>query len=51
MNRKITNAEYESPSLELLRIHPEGSILIMSGGSIGVGDWDDSGEDFGGSAN
>lgn len=46
----INSHMYQSPSLEYIELHLEGSILSMSGSSIGVGNWDEDEEDYGGSA-
>ena len=47
---RIQRTEYKAPTLEVIKLVPEGSILTMSGGSVGIGCWEDSGNDFGGSA-
>ena len=47
---RIQKTEYKAPALEVMELVPEGSILTMSGGSVGIGGWEDAGDDFGGSA-
>ena len=47
---RIQRTVYKAPTLEVIKLVPEGSILTMSGGSVGIGGWEDSGNDFGGSA-
>lgn len=47
---RIQKTEYKAPALEVMELVPEGSILTMSGGSVGIGGWKDAGDDFGGSA-
>lgn len=46
---KYTNT-YISPSIDIIEVIYEGSIMSMSGGSFGVNGWDESGEDNGGDA-
>ena len=47
---RIQRTEYKVPALEAIELIPERSILTMSGGSVGIGGWEDAGDDFGGSA-
>ena len=47
---RMQRTEYKAPALEVIELIPEGSILTMSGGSVGIGGWEDAGDDFGGSA-
>ncbi len=47
---RIQRTEYKTPTLEIMELVLEGSILTMSGGSVGIGGWEDDGDDFGGSA-
>ena len=49
MLRMIDNKKYSSPSLDVIEIVSEGTILTRSGISIGVNGWGD-GDDFEGSA-
>ncbi len=42
--------KYIAPAIEIVEIIPETPVLTHSGVDIGVGDWDESGGDFGGSA-
>ena len=47
---RIQRTEYEAPALAVVELVPEGRILTMSGGSVGIGGWGNTGDDFGGSA-
>ena len=47
---RIQRIEYKAPALEIMELVLEGSILTMSGGSVGIGGWEEGGDDFGGSA-
>ena len=47
---RIQRTEYKVPALEAIELIPERSILTMSVGSVGIGGWEDAGNDFGGAA-
>ena len=42
--------EYQFPMLEVIGLIVKEDILTMSGGAVGIGDWVNNGDDFGGSA-
>ena len=44
------NTNYIAPLMDMVELLAEGSFLAQSGMDIGIGGWDDSGDDFGGSA-
>lgn len=45
-----SNSRYIIPSVEIIEIIAEGSLFAQSNLSIGIGGWDETGEDLGGSA-
>ena len=50
MISKSDKTVYCSPVIEVIEIVMEGSILAASGDSFDIGDWEESDEDYGGSA-